>query len=989
MRKNKKVRNPKKTPEKSGPGVKKKKIASVVAKWLVRLFILVLVGSVLAISGAYYAYVHYSKDLPKISTLRDYSPPLVTAVYSDDGRKIAEFFKERRIVLPLSELPKNLIDAFIAAEDARYYHHPGVDIISIVRAFLKNLEAGSIVQGGSTITQQVIKYFLLTPEKKYDRKIKEAILAYRIDKDFTKDEVLYLYLNQIYLGHGAHGVGAAAENYFGKSVRDLNLAECALLAGLPRAPSQYSPYRHPEIAKKRQLYVLNRMVAEEYITPKMATEARNVKLDIKPRKNWFIEKVPFYTEHIRRHIEKEYGEEMLYTGGLQIQTAVNIEMQEAARRALDKGLRDLDKRQGYRGPGKQLALAEIEKFSQDLQKKLAKKPLAAGAIVEGIVIETNKRDKSVTVRIGDSRGVIPTKKMKWAKKPAAGISDEKAKKVRKGLAAGDLIHVKLEKKREKEDLWDLALEQTPVAQGAVLCLEAGTGHVKAMVGGRDFRETQFNRAFQSRRQPGSAFKPIVYAAALDKGFTPATEIIDNAIVFRDVVRNMKWKPKSFDRKFHGPTRLRVALAKSRNLAAIKILSDIGIDYAIEYAKKLGITSPLSRDLSIALGSSGVSLLELVKSYSVFCNQGMLVEPVFITKILDSKGKILYESQNESKQVIEKSTAFLMTSLLQSVVNEGTGQRVRKLNRPAAGKTGTTNNLYDALFVGFTPDYITGSWVGFDESRSLGPRETGSRAASPIWLGFMKAAHEGRPIRQFAEPEGVITCMIDADSGLLPNPESKNIISEKFKDGTEPKEQTPKYSPILEKNDFLDLFDADAGSVQYASAKRLGNQGLASDTSEDLEDLGDLELQDLWVNGTEAGTRPGREKTPGRAATPDNDFKIVGIRFFEAGSVKPHSSKRYYETQFPKADTRSVWTEVEIAANRPRPKRHGIEWIYHGPDGNEQGRMKWRFLLGQGEPSLTIERGWGWTEPGNWVPGTYRVEVRIDGNTVGEKRFNIY
>jgi penicillin-binding protein 1A len=781
-----------------------------------RTFILwsFLLGFILVLCGAGAGLVVYysiSKDLPKITSLADYHPSIITSVYADDNRKIAEFFKERRIVIPLTEMPRMLIDAFVAAEDSRFYKHRGIDFISIVRAFFKNIEAGAIVQGGSTITQQVTKSFLLTPERSYKRKLKEAILAYRIDKAFSKEDILYLYLNQIYLGHGAYGVQAASENYFGKSVKDLNLAECAILAGLPQAPSKYSPFKYPERAKQRQIYVLNRMVEERYIDNIQATEAINTELDIKPRRNLYIEEIPFYTEHVRRHLEKIYGTDALYTQGLQVYTAVNLEMQKIAREEIQKGLLELDKREGYRGPLKRIKPAEIESYSQTLQAELEKTPLAEGATVEGVVIAVDDGKKTVTVRLGNAQGIIALEDMIWARNPDPEVAyyDATLKRPSQALAVGDVILVKLKGKEEGKDIWLLALEQMPVAQSALMCIEAGTGLVKAMVGGRDFKETQFNRAIQSRRQPGSAFKPIIYAAALDKQFedpekiyTPATIIMDSAIVFKDEENDLTWKPRNYKETFYGPTLLRNALAQSRNLVTIKILQDIGVDYAIEYAAKLGIESNLSRDLSIALGSSGVSLLELLRAYSVFANQGYLVEPVFILKVVDRNGNVLEEMAPERKKVIEKSTAYIMTSLLEGVVKYGTAWRIKDLKRPTAGKTGTTNNLFDAWFVGYTPEYITGVWVGLDEEAPMGKGETGSRAASPIWLGFMQRVLEGKPVKVFQAPEGVVFAKIDADTGLLPVPESKNVVFECFKEGTVPTEYTKRPNEARETEDLF-------------------------------------------------------------------------------------------------------------------------------------------------------------------------------------------
>ncbi len=760
------------------------------------LFIIVCGG--FTITGVYF---YLSKSLPKISSLTDYRPPIITTVFSDDNKKIAEFYKERRVVVPMSDMPQMLVNAFIAAEDSRFLKHKGIDFFSIVRAFLKNIEAGTIVQGGSTITQQVTKSFLLTPEKSYTRKMKEVILAYRIDKTFTKKEILFLYLNQIYLGHGAYGVEAASENYFGKSAKELNLAECAVLAGLPQAPSRYSPFRYPEKAKQRQIYALNRMVEEGYISNIQATEAINLTLDIKPRRNWFIHEAPFYTEYIRRYIEKKYGPNTLYKEGLKIYTPINIEMQKTARIEIEKGLLSLDKRRGYRGPLKHIAMEEIETFSQELQNKLEKKPLLEGGEVTGVVISLDNIKNTATVRMGNTLGIIKIKDMRWARKPDPEVAYYESRIEHPGdvLKTGDIILVKI--KTNDSDIWGLSLEQKPDTQASLICIENKTGLVKAMIGGRNYRESQFNRAIQSIRQPGSAFKPIIYAAALDKGYTPASIIIDSPIVFKDTERDFTWKPKNYGEKFYGPTLFRDALAKSRNVVTIKILKNIGIDYAIDYAKKLGITSKLSRNLSIALGSSGVSLLEIVRAYSVFANLGYLVEPVFITKIVDRHGNIVEERKFEKKKVIDESTAYIMTNLLESVVKYGTGRRIRALNRPAAGKTGTTNNLHDAWFVGYTPSYITGAWVGFDDEISLGKSETGSKTASPIWLGFMRNILEDQPVKVFKMPKGVVFSKIDGKTGKLPVPESEKIIFECFKEGTVPTEYTKKPDSITGSEQF--------------------------------------------------------------------------------------------------------------------------------------------------------------------------------------------
>lgn len=763
-------------------------------RWAILLFFLGVIGSGIFLFGL---YKYFSEDLPQISSLKDYRPPVISTVYSDDNRVIAEFFKERRIVIPYPEIPEMLVNAFIAAEDSRFFEHKGVDLVSIIRAAIKNVEAGTVVQGGSTITQQVTKSFLLSPEKKFSRKIKEAILAYRIDNAFSKEEILFLYLNQIYLGHGAYGVAAAAENYFGKSVRELSLAECTILAGLPQAPSRYSPYKHLDRAKERQRYVLKRMIEEGYITQTDADEAFSTPLEIRSRQNLYLETAPYYTEYIRQYIENQYGADALYREGLKIYTAVNIEMQEAAQKAVDRGLRALDKRHsGYRGPVDHLAPGDVPGFLKALSETDGTDALNRGDIVKGVVSGISEEKKGIIVETGTGTGIIPFNSLSWA------LRGQKDGRTAKLFTPGDVVWVRSGEKGALQESRELRLEQAPQAQSALLCIEAGTGFVKAMVGGSDFKKSQFNRAVQSKRQPGSAFKPIIYAAALDKGYTPASQISDNVFVYRD--RNITWKPQNYDRKIHGKNSLRTALAHSRNLSTINLLDKIGVDYAINYARKLGIESDLSRNLSIALGSSGVSLLELVTAYSVFANQGYRVDPIFITGILDRDGREVEGINFDSEPVIDSATAYLMTSLMESVVKEGTGKNVLALNRPVAGKTGTTNNLNDAWFMGYTAEYIAGVWVGHDQEQSLGPKETGGRAASPIWLDFMQTVHEGRPVKDFTVPNGVVFSRIDAETGLLPVPGTARTRFECFKEGTVPTRYSRRADAVTEKEQFFKM-----------------------------------------------------------------------------------------------------------------------------------------------------------------------------------------
>ncbi len=781
--------------------LKKKSILKNILKYFL---IFLLTGITILIISIFSLYQYFSKDLPKIKSLLDYSPPQVTEVFSDTNEKIAEFYQERRIVIPLEKMPPYLIQAFIAAEDSRFYEHGGIDLTSIARAFYKNIFAGEIVQGGSTITQQVAKSFFLSPERSYSRKIKEVILAYRIDKYFSKKEILFLYLNQIYLGNRSYGIESAANNYFGKKTKDLSLSESTLLAGLPQAPSRYSPMRHMDRAKKRQAYVLKQMVEKKFINEEQAKKAFDTKIVLNTKKNFFMEKAPYYSEYIRKYILDNYGEKMLYQGGLKIYTALSLPIQQNARKALLKGLYDLDKRQGYRGPIKNFSNKDIPIFLENQKKNIADEKIIPGFKLNAVVTEINDTEKYITIKFHGYTGKLSMENMKWAKK-LQKQTDSPVKKISSPgeiFKRNDMILVKLVHFDQENRVWETALEQEPEVSGAILCIESQSGQVKAMVGGKSFGSSQFNRAVQSKRQPGSAFKPIIYSAAIDKGYTPASMIMDNAFVFHDTKQNFTWKPQNYKEKFYGPTLLRKALALSRNLVTIKLMKEIGIDYVIGYAKKMGINTHLDRDLSLALGSSGMSLLELTKAYSIFANEGKMIKPVFIKKIEDKSGNIIEQSIIEPEQIIPQETAYIMTSMLKSVVQNGTGWRAKRLGRPVAGKTGTTNNLHDAWFVGYSTDYISGVWLGFDKEKSLGRNETGSSAACPVWTDFMENIHKGRPKKDFKVPKNIIFQKIDSKTGLLPGPETKSTIFECFVKGTEPEKKSPEMKKIKNKTDFL-------------------------------------------------------------------------------------------------------------------------------------------------------------------------------------------
>ncbi|MGQ9778191.1 MAG: penicillin-binding protein 1A [Thermodesulfobacteriota bacterium] len=627
------------------------------------------------------SYLYFTMDLPSIENLKNYKPPIITTLFSEEGEIIGEFYLEKRKVVSLDRIPKHLIQAFVAGEDSRFFKHKGLDYWAILRALIKNIFSGEVVQGGSTITQQVVKSLLLSPKKSLSRKIREAILAFKIERYLSKEDILYLYLNQIFLGHGSYGVAVAAETYFGKPVEELSLAESALLAGLPQAPSKYSPLHHPEQAIRRQVYVLNRMAEEGIISPQEYFKALKTPLKFRSKQDNFVEKAPYFVEYVRKYIEEKYGRDLFLKGGLRVYTTLDLHFQEEAQKAVEIGLKEIEKRHKY------------------------------------------------SYQNGASH-----------------------------------------------------------LEGALICFDLESGYVKAMIGGRDYRRSQFNRTTQARRQTGSAFKPIVYASALDKGYTPVSIIIDSPLIYE--YGNKVWRPKNFDGRFLGPTTFRHALTHSINVVTVKIAQDIGVNYIRDYAKNLGISSPLHENLSMALGSSSLSLFELTKAYAVFANHGKRFKPIFIKKILDRDGKILEENlplyardETEEEQVISPQTAYLMTHLLQDVVQRGTGWRAKSLGRPVAGKTGTTDHFLDAWFIGYTPDLITGVWVGFDEEKSLGENETGARAASPIWVQFMSAVLKDREIKDFSVPEGIEFMMVDPKTGQISK--AKEAVLECFKEGTIP------------------------------------------------------------------------------------------------------------------------------------------------------------------------------------------------------------
>lgn len=808
-------------------------------------FYTLLFLSLFALGSIYAIYYYYSKDLPQLDSLKDYNPPVASEVFSADGVKIGEFWKEKRYLLSPEELPKALVQAIVASEDDRFFEHKGLDYQGILRAFYENFKAGRIVQGGSTLTQQVAKSMLLTSERAFDRKFREAILATKIEKNFSKNDILYLYLNQNYFGNRSYGVEAAAQNYFHKTARELNIAEAAMIAGLVKAPSAFSPLNNPERAKERQEYVIDRMYQVGFISEEEAQKAKAFEMKIfhaSTDKNFNNDQYPWFTEHVRRVVQEKYGEQVPYTHGLKIITSLDTRLQDAADYAVDRGLRELDKRQGYSAVLRKVPESSISSFSKENHKKIMKeiekeKALLLGPDFNGFannetltktVIQENKlyqavitaldKDK-ITIEIGYVPGVILKEDFQWARKRDLSIAAYedvaylKDPSLRFGV--GDIILVRLKeaskkqsksKKKIRERPLEFSLEQKIQAEAALFSYEPETGYVRAMVGGRDFQESEFNRATQALRQTGSVFKPLLYAAALDKGYSPST-IIEDSPLYYEYSPGQFWSPQNYGGGFKGPTSFRSALVNSRNVISVRLLMDIGIDYMVAYTRKLGITTPLKKYYPMALGSNDMKLMEISRAFGVFPTGGVLPELVFIKQITDRYGRILEENPpkaftpfqeqmktradfvledidpqfnlersladvqirsdliEDAKDWIEKDklklsdfekqilygdyipegytispkTAYTMTRLLNDVIKFGTGYKVRELKKEAAGKTGTTNDESDAWFLGFSPNLFAGVWVGFDQVKKLGGRETGGRTAAPIFLYYMQEA----------------------------------------------------------------------------------------------------------------------------------------------------------------------------------------------------------------------------------------------------------
>jgi penicillin-binding protein 1A len=850
----------------------------------------------------------FSSKLPKIITVQDYTPLKVTEVFDRNGEKIGEFLREKRMVIDTKELPKYVSEAFIAAEDSDFYRHTGINFQAIFRAMIANLKAGRTVQGGSTITQQVAKQILLTSERSIDRKIKEAILARRMEKDLSKEDIMYLYLNQIYFGQGAYGIEMAAQVYFHKQAKDLDIHEATILAGLPKAPSAFSPVTNPTRAKIRQRYVLSRMVDEKFITEEQQKE--NLAKDLKVYfKQDYEEYAPFFLEAVRLQLIKEFGEDQVLDKGLKVYTSLDLKIHTAAQVAVKRGVENLDKRQGYRGPlAKLLTEVDVLNFIAEQRNELLNKKapfiiidkdgkiiqkgdlkfdetsnlvvqdtssaelpsyLTIGENVKGVVSKVDDKNGFVEILLPDGVGLIDFQTMKWARMPdpSTGAKFDELDRPSQALKKGDVVLVRLINKTintegfrkldpkikaqfySNTNYIQLELEQEPLTDGSLISIDQKTQEIIAMVGGYDFRKSEFNKAIQAARQTGSSFKPIVYASALDKGFQPNSEILDIPIVFKEedkekstkdeIVYN-KYKPANHSKSFNGDILFREALIKSLNIPTIRITDTIGVNWVLNYARRLGIFSPLNQDITLSLGSSGITLYEMTKVYSQFGRLGKKVRPIIIKRVENEKGEIILEDytldkrfseeivnneQNWHERVIEKQifgdvkdlfifadedqlikpqTAYIMTNILQGVIEDegGTGGSARGIiPHPMAGKTGTTDNYYDAWFIGYSPLIATGVWIGYEQEKSLGRGEVGGRAALPIWSEYMKAAHIDLPYVDFPIPSGIVFSKIDASNGKLANEYSKKTFDQAFEAENQPNEESDAGNSIDEK-EFL-------------------------------------------------------------------------------------------------------------------------------------------------------------------------------------------
>ncbi|MDE1174648.1 MAG: penicillin-binding protein 1A [Parvibaculaceae bacterium] len=763
---------------------------------------------------------HLNRDLPDYSHLANYQPPVMTRVYAADGELLAEYASERRLYVPANAIPQRVINAFLSAEDKNFYSHSGIDVMGIMRAMFDNVEnllSGHRLAGASTITQQVAKNFLLTNSRTFERKLKEALLALKIERAYSKRKILELYLNEIYLGQGAYGVAAASENYFGKPLDQLTVAECAYLASLPKAPNNYNPFRFKDRATARRNWVISRMQSDGYISSEEAAAATAENLAvIAPQNNVKSVDAEYFVEEVRRELSDRYGDKVLYEGGLSVRTTLDTRLQAEARKALRRGLVEYDFKRGFRG-----AVAQLP-AGTDWRKALADMPLAPDLApwTLAVVLDVTPERAMVGLRpqvqpdgtytTTGAMAEIPVSELKWARRtlPNGGMGPA-VKAADQILAVGDVIYVApvyaqaATPAGEAPDHY--ALRQLPAVNGAIVSIDPQTGRVVAMVGGFSYQESEFNRAVQAQRQPGSSFKPFVYSAALDRGYTPASLILDAPITFTGGPGQDAWSPENYSKRFYGPSTLRLGVEQSRNVMTVRLAQSIGMPIIVDYAKRFDINDHLMPVLAMALGAGETTVLKMTNAYAMLDNGGRKLTPSLIDRVQDRWGKTIYKHDARDcpgcgddwngqappnipytgEQVISPQTAYQMTSILEGVVERGTASAVKAVGVPVAGKTGTTNDYKDAWFLGYTPNLVAGVFVGFDNPTSLGKGETGGHLAAPIFRDFMIAAIGDKPAIPFRIPPGIELVKINAKTGALAQAGDPGTILEAFKQGTGP------------------------------------------------------------------------------------------------------------------------------------------------------------------------------------------------------------
>lgn len=766
-------------------------------KFIANLISVFFFGCFLLAALVFIVILHYSIGLPDYQQLAVYQPQITSRLYANDGSLLTEYASEKRTFIPVGKIPPLLRAAFISAEDKSFYTHGGIDVQGLARAVITNIQnigKGRRVVGASTITQQVAKNFLLGNERSLSRKIREALLARKMEQTFTKDHILELYLNEIYLGQSSYGVASAALNYFNKDMTELTLGQMAYLAALPKGPNNYHPVKHPAAAKERRDWVLSRMNADGYITETEMLKAMKEPIQIIDRPDSIVANAQYYAEEVRRFISDKYGENAIYDGGLFIRTSLDPRLQKIGTRVLTDGLLAYDKRHGWRGP-----VAHFDSVNE-AREKASDMALPAGAPDDwrlAVVYQVSDAAASLSVS-GDETGTIEVADLAWARPalPEGKVARVKITKAADVLKVGDIVYVS----RKSRDSNAYALQQMPEAEGSLVAMDPHTGRVLAMVGGFSYQKSQFNRAIQAWRQPGSSFKPFVYLAALDSGYTPSSLILDAPIVMEKESGEM-WKPQNYGRVFYGPSTLRVGIEKSRNLMTIRLAQAVGTRKITAYGKKFGISDNLQPDLSTALGSGETTLMRLTTAYGALVNGGKKIVPNLIDRVQDRNGKTIYKHdarqcpacsgdtaspdvppvlEDARAQIQDPASAYQMVNILTGVIERGTGSAVRPLKRPLGGKSGTSNNSFDAWFIGFSPDLVVGIWIGFDNPKTLGPNDTGGVVAAPIFRDFMQAALQNQAVIPFRVPSSVKLVRVNAETGKPAAPGDKNVILEAYR-----------------------------------------------------------------------------------------------------------------------------------------------------------------------------------------------------------------